>query len=399
MSFLSTITARRKEVKNLRIYVLRMNEFVSIEEVTEAYLDCRRHKGRSQGAVEYQLDYELNNLQLWRDLNAGTYAISPSRAFCVTRPKLREVFCASFRDRIVHHLLVNKFLPLIEDTLTDAAFACRRGKGVEYGVRKAAEAMCEVSDGYTKEAWVLRCDMEAFFMSIPRHRLWDELRMLIVARYKGGDIMPWLKLWKQVILNRPEQHCVKVGDLSLWDKLPENKSLFTSGGKGLPIGNLPSQILANFYLAGFDRWAQRIVGVGRYGRYVDDFFAVSEDKAVLLGFMERARKHLSDLGLTLHPKKIYLQPVRHGMEWTGAVIKPYGIVPSRRLKRFVMETVDEWNEDEGRVDDEAYVRRMNSYMGFLVHRKSYSLRWRVWQRIKRKARLCCVDMRKLKFKI
>lgn len=373
-----------------------MNEFVTIEEVTEAYLDCRRHKARSQGAVEYQLDYELNNLQLWKELNGGTYTISPSRAFCVTRPKLREVFCAAFRDRIVHHLLVNKFLPLIESTMTDAAFACRKGKGVEYGVRKAAEAMYEVSEGYTREAWVLKCDMEGFFMSIPRHRLWDDLRKLIVARYRGNDIMPWLNLWKQVILNRPERNCVKVGDLSLWDDLPKNKSLFTSGGNGLPIGNLPSQILANFYLTAFDQWAISKVGAGRYGRYVDDFFAASEDKQVLLSFLEEARKHLADLGLTLHPKKIYLQPVKHGMEWTGAVIKPYGLVPSTRLKAFVMEAVNEWNEDDGTVDDEAYTRRLNSYMGFLAHRKSYSFRWKAWQRVKKKANVCIVNMRKYK---
>lgn len=372
-----------------------MNEFVTIEEVTEAYLDCRRHKARSQGAVEYQLDYELNNLQLWRELNAGRYAIAPSKAFCVTRPKVREVFCASFRDRIVHHLLVNKFLPLIESAMTDAAFACRKGKGVEYGVRKAAEAMYEVSEGYTREAWVLKCDMEGFFMSIPRERLWQKLRTLLENGYRGGDLAPWLKLWRQVVLNRPEENCIKVGDLSLWEKLPAGKSLFTSGGRGLPIGNLPSQILANFYLADFDKWAQSFVGADRYGRYVDDFFAVSEDKAVLLSFIEEARRRLAGIGLTLHPKKVYLQPVSNGMEWTGAVIKPYGIVPSRRLKKFVMQTIEEWNEDAGEVDNEAYVRRLNSYMGFLAHRRSYGFRWRVWQSVRRKARVVCVNMRKL----
>lgn len=282
--------------------------------------------------------------------------------------------------------------------MTDVAFACRKGKGVEYGVRKAAEAMYEVSNGYTREAWVLKCDMEGFFMSIPRHWLNEKLRWLISAHYRGVDTIQWRDLWEQVILNRPEQNCVRVGDLSLWDDLPKNKSLFTSGGNGLSIGNLPSQILANFYLTGFDKWAIAKVGAGRYGRYVDDFFAVSEDKQALLDFLEEARKHLADLGLKLHPKKIYLQPVKHGMEWTGAVIKPYGIVPSTRLKEFVMETVNEWNEDEGEVDDEAYTRRLNSYMGFLIHRKSYGFRWKVWQKIKKKSRVYCANMRKIKVK-
>ena len=372
-----------------------MKEYITLDEVADAYYDCRRRKGKSNGAVEYMLDYELNNLQLWKELNEGTYTVSPSKAFCVTRPKLREVFCAAFRDHIVHHALANKFLRLIESTLTDAAFACRKGKGVEYGVERAARAMYEVGQGYTREAWVLKCDMEGFFMSIDRERLYDKIADLINTQWRGTDKEWWLNLWRLVILNRPEQNCVKVGDLSLWNDLPKNKSLFTSGGKGLPIGNLPSQILANFYLSEFDRLMLREVGEGRYGRYVDDFFCVSESKEHLLRVMRTAREYLATLGLKLHPKKVYLQPVSHGMEWTGAVIKPFGIVPSHRLKSFVMQMVDEWNDD-GTPDEEQYIARYNSYMGFLVHRRSYGFRWKVWRNIAQKARIVCVNMRKLK---
>lgn len=374
---------------------MKEKERITLEEVADAYYDCRRRKGRSNGAVEYMLDYELNNLALWRELNSEAYRVSPSKAFCVTRPKLREVFCAAFRDRIVHHALANKFLPLIESTLTDAAYACRKGKGVEYGVERAARAMYDVSHGYTRTAWVLRCDMEGFFMSIDRERLYAKLADLINGQRRGEDKEWWLRLWRLVILNRPEQNCVRVGDLSLWDKLPGNKSLFTSGGKGLPIGNLPSQILANFYLSDFDKMMQAEVGEGRYGRYVDDFFCVSESKGHLLGVMAKAREYLAELGLTLHPKKVYLQPVSHGMEWTGAVIKPFGILPSHRLKSFVMDMVDEWNED-GEPDEERYIQRYNSYMGFLIHRRSYGFRWKVWRHIAQKAHVVCVNMKKLK---
>lgn len=58
-----------------------------------------------------------------------------------------------------------------------------------------------------------------------------------------------MELVEKVVFNDPEQNCHIKGRRSDWDGLPPSKSLFTSGkGKGLPIGNLTSQIFANFYL-------------------------------------------------------------------------------------------------------------------------------------------------------
>lgn len=372
-----------------------MHEYVTIEDVNEAYLVCRRHKGRSRGAVEYMLDYELNNLRLWQDLNDGKYAISPSRAFCVTRPKLREVFCADFRDRVVHHLLAIKFLPLIEAQLTDSAYACRVGMGVEYGVQRLANAVRTVSQDFTKETYVLKCDIQGFFMSIDRERLYGKLRSLVEERWHGKDKEWWLKLWRQVILNRPEKNCQRIGDVRLWGRLPKSKSLFHSGGKGLPIGNLPSQILANLYLSDFDDWARGKVGGDNYGRYVDDWYMVSKDKGELLRLLSEARERLAGIGLTLHPKKIYLQPVRHGVEFTGAVVKPYGILPSRRIKNNLQDMLGEWNEDKS-PDIGRYVCRMNSYMGFLRHRTSYGYRRKIWSSIRRKEDIVNVNMAMIK---
>lgn len=91
-----------------------MKEYIPIELIDEAYRDCCKHKGGTEGCLEYKMNYLLNNLQLYNELNSMTYEIGKSKAFCVTRPKLREVFCAQFRDRIVHHILAIKFLPILE---------------------------------------------------------------------------------------------------------------------------------------------------------------------------------------------------------------------------------------------------------------------------------------------
>ena len=219
--------------------------WVSIDEIYDAYYDCCKHKKGTYGYVKYQQNYILNNLQLYKDLNSMKYEIGVSRAFCVTKPKLREVFCATFRDRIVHHLIAHKFHDIIESELTDSAFACRKGKGTHYGIKYIEATIKRVSCNYTKETWILKCDLQGFFMSINRTLLFNILNDVIRKKYKGKDIEKWLWLWNKIIINAPEKNCTKVGNLNLWKDLPPNKSLFTSNGKGLPIGNLSSQILAN----------------------------------------------------------------------------------------------------------------------------------------------------------
>ena len=380
-----------------------MNEYVTIEQIDEGYRDCCKRKGGTEGCMEYKKDYILNNLQLYRELNSMTYEIGRSKAFCVTRPKLREVFASNFRDRIVHHILSIKFLPIFEAEMTDHAYACRKGKGTDYGIDHIRQQIEQVSEDYAKETWVLKCDLQGFFMSIDRKMLYGIVERLLMEKYHGKDIGFWLWLWKKVIMNDPSRNCEKVGDLKLWDKLPKNKSLFTCGeGKGLPIGNLPSQILANLLMSRFDKWVLERVGKdGGYGRYVDDFVVISRDKGLLLSILHDARVFLRrELCLTLHPKKVYLQEVRKGIKITGAVIKPHRVYVSNNTIDHLFKVIEAWNNLKSPTDDETerFARRINSLFGHLVHRNSYAIRWRAWKTIKHKGRVYCKDMRCLKIR-
>lgn len=335
------------------------------------------------------------NLGLWRELNDMTYEIGESKAFCVTRPKLREVFCAEFRDRVVHHLAVNRWIDVIEGEMIDDAYACRKGKGTLYGARRVRDMMERVSEGYRKEAWVLKGDMEGFFMSIERDRLYGMVERLL--RQSGeADVEWWLWLWRKIILHAPEKHCKRVGDLALWKKLPRSKTLFTNGeGRGLPIGNLPSQVLANLLLSGFDRWmAGRLGEDGGYGRYVDDFVCVHQDKKLLLDLYEDARVFLREsLGLKLHPRKFYLQEARKGVTFAGATIKPGRVLTSRRAVGGLFARIDGYNR--GLTARDEFLRSANSYFGLLRQHDSYGARWRAWKAIEDKTGLCSVGMWKI----
>lgn len=378
-------------------------EYVTIDEVYDAYYDCCKHKSSTPGCIEYQMNYIANNYQLYIDLNSMEYEISKSKAFCVTRPKLREVFCADFRDRIIHHLLAIKFTDILESEMTDKAYACRAGKGTDYGIADVKKEIERVSDNYTKEAWVLKCDLQGFFMSINRSLLYSLLENVIRKKYHGDDIEWWLWLWKKVFLHDPTKNCVRVGDLSLWDKLPANKSLFTCGeGKGLPIGNPPSHILANLLMSAFDKWVlSRIGKSGGYGRYVDDFVVISRDKKLLLNILQESRDYLlKELGLTLHPRKVSLQRAASGVRFTGALIRPGRTLPNSRTVEHLYDVIDKFgmmSDPKGEVL-QRYVNRINSLMGALVHYNTYNIRRKAWTMMPHKDRVFCVNMKKIKIK-
>lgn len=332
-----------------------------------------------------------------------TYTIGESKAFCVTKPVLREVFCAKFRDRIVHHLLALKFGDMLDGELTDRAYACRKGKGTDYGIDDVRVQIERVTDGYRREAWVLKCDLQGFFMSIDRMLLYRLLERTIRKKYDGDDIEWWLWLWKLVVLHDPTKDCIKVGDLGLWSRLPKNKSLFTCGeGKGLPIGNLPSQLLANLLLADFDReMINRLGSSGGYGRYVDDFVAIHPDRCLLHTILQWAREYLhTELELTLHPRKISLQRASSGVRFTGVMIRPYRMLPSSRTTEHLFSVIDEFGEcaKPSAEDLARYANRINSLLGLIAHRTSYNIRRRTWYMMPHKEMVYCVNMKKIKIK-
>lgn len=364
--------------------------WVSIDEIYDAYYDCCKHKKGTYGYVKYQQNYILNNLQLYKDLNSMKYEIGVSRAFCVTKPKLREVFCATFRDRIVHHLIVNKFHDIIESELTDSAFACRKGKGTHYGIKYIEATIKRVSCNYTKETWILKCDLQGFFMSINRTLLFNILNDVIREKYRGKNIEKWLWLWNKIIINAPEKNCTKVGNLNLWKDLPPNKSLFTSNGKGLPIGNLSSQILANLLLSRLDNFILDKIGNGGYGRYVDDFILIHNDKEYLKQLLPQIKFYLKNiLGLTLHPNKIYLQQVQKGVAFTGVYIKLNRIYVNHRIVNNCKET---FNSYENR---DHFIQQVNSYFGIMKHYNTKKIRWKLWKEMPKKD-IFCINLNKIK---
>lgn len=355
--------------------------------VREAYDDCLRGKMSSPQALEYMQIAEEDLPKLAWEMFTGTYEPSTSTCFLVEYPKLREVFAAAFRDRIVHHWICLRLEPLFEERFVaqgNVSFNCRKGFGTQKAVEAVSSGFERVSCNYTRPAWVFKCDLVGFFMSISKSRLWYLLERFITRRYHGADKDILMNLTKVTVMHHPERNCIFNTDPRKWVGLAPNKSLFTCGeDRGEPIGNLTTQLFANFLLSFFDMFVA-FVFRGRnyaYARFVDDFVIACDDEAFLLAAIPRLEAFLRDvLLLELHKDKRYIQPVTHGVKFVGSVIKTHRSYLSNKTLGRMFERVHGFNDlceqkDELSVLDCARIEQvMNSYLGFCKPHRTYRLR-------------------------
>lgn len=312
-----------------------------ITDLFAAYFVARRNKRGTENALQFELNLESNILQLYDDIVNFRYEISPSICFIVQKPVKREIFAADFRDRIVHHFLIGRLMPIFENQFIYDSYSCRKKKGNLFGVKRLEHHLRVCSANFTQPAYILKLDIQGFFMNIQKPLLNEMVQQLIAKKYFGDDKPILHYLADLIIMHDPTQDCQIHGNPSDWDGLPANKSLFkTPADCGLPIGNLTSQIFGNYYLTPFDHFMKEKLKLKHYGRYVDDFFIVHTDREFLKSLIPKIAHHLSEtVGATLHPKKIWLQHFEVGVPYLGAYIKPFRTYLSKRTKGNFYEAV------------------------------------------------------------
>ncbi len=362
-----------------------------------AYFDARKNKRNTYNQLKFELDYEHNLFELYEEIKNYRYEIGKSICFIVTHPVRREVLAANFRDRVIHHLIYNYINPLIERQFIPDSYSCRKGKGTLFGIRQLESFLYTCSEGYTQDCYVLKIDIQGYFMNINRDLLHKQLEeMVLPHRYcycDESEILKWddcfdfdlvFYLIRKVLFNDPTKNCIIRSKSSEWEGLPKNKSLFHSPeGCGLPIGNLTSQLFSNIYLCGFDHYVKEVLNMSFYGRYVDDCIFVHKDKAVLHEILQQVRAYLREnCALDIHPNKIYLQHYTKGVLFLGAYVKPYRTYVRNRTKGKFDRCVNHWEHrlqhNPATKEDLAKMRAsINSYLGILKHHKTYRLRRKV----------------------
>jgi len=239
------------------------------------------------------IDTSLERLR--EQIISGTFQLGRFHVFKVYDPKERTIHAARFEERVFQHAIMNVCEPFFERQLIYHTYACRQNKGRLRAI-KAGERNAR------RNQWYLKLDIRKYFESIPHAPLLGGLRRL----FKDPELLDWLE---RIV----GSHCVVAG-------------------RGLPIGSLSSQYLANFYLSELDRLCQSLPGIRGYVRYMDDFVLWASEKDALLEAGRRIECFVGEtLMLSLKHPPCPLQ-VAHGMDFLGYRIYPTHTRLSRRSK-------------------------------------------------------------------
>ena len=332
----------------MQVYNDQFEQIVSAENLFLAWDEFRRGKQAKADVMKFEWQLEENIFGLQRELSAGHYKHGPYRAFYITDPKQRLIHKASVRDRILHHAIFKILNPVFEPTFIANSFSCRVGKGTHKGVVTLAKILRRVSQNHTGPCYALKCDIFKFFASVDHGIL-----LGILARHvKDKDT---LRLLAAII-----------GSFNT-ERTP---------GKGLPIGNLTSQLFANIYMNEFDQFIKHELKVKDYVRYTDDFVIVSDNIEYLWLLLPKIQKFLGDaLALSLHPSKITIRKFSQGIDFLGYVILPHHIRLRTKTKRRLQHKLGDRNAHYmlGAITSQSLNQSWQSYLGVLSHSNSYKL--------------------------
>ncbi len=345
-------------------------------ELFQAYYDCRRTKRNSPSALKFEEALERNLMCLYHELVSGDYLPEPTTVFVVEYPKVREVWAASFRDRIVHHLIYNRISDRFHKRFIHDSYACIPGKGTHRAVARMEHFSRSVTNNFTSPGFVLKMDVASFFISINRLVL-DGLMTPYIPE------VWWLDLVRTVLHRDPVPDAIVVGSPEKMRKVPKHKSLFHAPpNTGITIGSLISQFEANIVMNVVDQYAKHVLKLDRYVRYVDDITVFGSDAALLATIPDKVDSLMkSELHLRLHPNKTSINKVGHGFDALGYVVRPY----SRYLRRHTVSHAFAKLEGMCRAKEPVQVIRdvANSYFAILGHATAWRERSRMATMLRR----------------
>lgn len=317
---------------------VRYQDLISIENLFQAWEEFKSGKRSKKDVQVFERHLEDNLFYLHQKLATKTYRHGPYSEFYVNDPKRRHIHKARVEDRILHHLLYEYLYEVFDKAFIYNSYSCRLGKGTHKAVDRLEKFTRIVSKNYTRDCWALKCDIKQFFASVD-HRI---LITLIAKRVKDKDIL-WLI--KEIISSFP------VGVKPL---------------KGIPLGNLTSQVFANIYLNELDQFVKHKLRIKYYLRYADDFLMMAPNEQFLLHCFETVKQMLGrELRLEIHPQKIVLRKLSWGIDFAGYVVFPYYCLPRTKTKRRIFKKV---------LKSPVSNQSLQSYLGYFSHANTYRVR-------------------------
>jgi retron-type reverse transcriptase len=311
-------------------------EIISLENLFLAWQEFIKGKKHKKDVMEFSIRLSENIFDLHLDLKNKTYIHSGYHAFKISDPKPRDIHKASVRDRLLHHAIYRVLYSYFDARFTFDSYSCRNEKGTHKAINRLNFFARKVSKNNTKQCWILKCDIRKFFASVDHKTLIEIL----------------------------DKHLADKNIIWLIEKVVESFHS-TEIGKGLPLGNLTSQLLVNIYMNEFDQFVKHILKTKCYVRYADDFVFLSRNKTELENLLPKLRGFLENkLKLNLHPNKVFIQTFCSGVDFLGWVNFANHKTLRTVTKKRMLENLQNSPKPE----------TIQSYFGLLKHGSTYKLR-------------------------
>jgi len=300
------------------------------------YLACNKAKSgksNSYGVKLFEKNLEANINQLHAELVNGTYKTSEYSIFTITDPKVRTVYRLPFRDRVVHHAIMNVMEPIWVSVFISQSYACIKGKGINGVLKTIKRDLNEVE----KTTYCLKLDIKKFYPSVDH----EILKSIIRKKIKDTKL---LNLLDGIIDSAP----------------------------GVPIGNYLSQFFANLYLSYFDHYLKEDKKVKYYYRYADDIVILAPDKPYLQSLLIDISEYMT-VRLNLQVKDNYqVFPVdKRGIDFVGYVFRHTHILMRKSIKKKFCRKVAKLNKKN--LDEKQYKIQISPWLGWAKHCNSRHL--------------------------
>lgn len=323
-------------------------QMTGLESLFDSWRLFKSGKSQRRDVQEFGRHVEKNIFRLNRELVSKRYKHSPYESFFIHDPKVRHIRKACVRDRLVHQAAYTALVRIYEPKFIHHVYSSRIGKGTHKAVNVLRGMAGKVSQNFTRPCWSLKCDIRRFYDTVDH-----EILLGILKRTIRDQDAAWLI-----------------------QEIIESFHVEGTPGKGLPIGNLTSQIFTNIYLNEFDQFVKHVLRVKHYIRFADDLVLLVPHKREPTELLPKLKDFLLDrLKLELHPKKIVIRPLHQGIDFLGYVTLPHHRVlrtkTRRRMKRKLTERLRQYQS--GEISDGSMNQTLQSYLGMLSHADTYEL--------------------------
>ncbi len=317
-------------------------DVISTDNLFFAWEEFSYGKHSNKEVAKFEPCLEGNLFRLHELLSNGAWRPDPYKVSVIQDPKKRTIHAASVRDRVLYQALYRKLYPIFDRSFIHDVYSSRDLKGTHAGVKRFAIFASKVSRNHTRPAFALKCDVRKFFDSIDHNIL-----MLLISS--------------------------KIADKKLADFVASViNSFHHTPGKGLPLGNVTSQLFANIYMNEFDQLAKHKLKAKYYIRYCDDFVILDNSLSWLESLIPIISTFLWEkLALHLHPSKVEIRKLHNGVDFLGYVSLPHYAVLRTRTKNRMLRKIREAKRlrDSGAISTKRFMNIVASYTGMLKHCK------------------------------